>query len=135
MDEMEIDNHTTKGAVDRLLAGVESGDLPNGIFSDDAVLDATVPNWRLSIRGGCAIRDQLSKWYADAGKFESLERTPIPGGELVEFTLTWIEDGVDHMVHQAHILSVVDNFVASDTVFCGGRWPASLVAEMQKHNY
>jgi hypothetical protein len=125
---------TTTGAVDRLLAGVESGDLPDGIFTDDAVLDATVPNWRLTVRGGPAVRDQLSHWYADPGKFESLERTPIPGGELVEFTLTWTEDGVDHMAHQAHILAVVDNFVDRDTVFCGGRWPAPLVAEMQQQN-
>ncbi len=125
---------TTTGAIDQLLAGVVSGDIPEGIFADDAVLDATVPNWRFAIRGGGAIRDQLSQWYADSGQFESLQRTPILGGELVEFTLTWTENGVDHMAHQAHILGVVDNLVASDTVFCGGRWPASLVAEMQQHN-
>lgn len=124
----------TTGAVDQLLAGVVSADIPDGIFTDDAVLDATVPNWRLAIRGGRAIREQLSQWYADPGQFESLKRTPIPGGELVEFTLTWSENGVDHTAHQAHILGVVDNFVASDTLFCGGRWPAPLVAEMQQQS-
>jgi hypothetical protein len=124
----------TTGAVDQLLFGVVSGDMPDGIFTNDAVLDATVPNWRLTIRGGHAIRAQLSQWYADPGKFEVLERTPIPGGELVEFTLTWTENGVDHTAHQVHILGVVDNYVASDTLFCGGRWPAPLVAEMQNHN-
>jgi hypothetical protein len=124
----------TTGAVDQLLFGVLSGDMPDGIFTNDAVLDATVPNWRFTIRGGNAIREQLSQWYAVPGKFEFLDRTPIPGGELVEFTLTWSENGVDHTAHQAHILGVVDNIVVSDTLFCGGRWPAPLVAEMQNHN-
>jgi hypothetical protein len=43
-----------------------------------------------------------------------------------------MEDGVTHRVHQAHILRVVDDRVAMDTAFCGGRWPADLIAEMEE---
>jgi len=50
--------------------------------------------------------------------------------ELVEFTLTWGDDGVSHMCHQAHILRLRVGQVASDTAFCGGRWPAPLISEM-----
>jgi hypothetical protein len=60
-----------------------------------------------------------------------LKRTPLPDGELVEFTLAWTEDGVAHACHQAHILQLRDNRVSADTAFCGGRWPASLIAEME----
>jgi hypothetical protein len=127
---MTSDN--TRGVVDRLLAGVEAGSIPDGLFATDAVLDATVPNWRLSVRGGDAIRDQLAGWFADRGELVSIERAPIPQGELVEFTLTWTEQGVDHTAHQAHILRVAGNRILADTMFCGGRWPASLVAEMEQ---
>jgi len=118
-------------AVDRLLAGIEAGAVPAGIFTDDAALDATVPNWRFSVQGGEAVRFELGRWYADPGQFENVRRSPLPDGELVEFTLGWEEQGIPHACHQAHILRLVDGLVASDTAFCGGRWPASLLAEMQ----
>jgi hypothetical protein len=118
-------------AVDRLLAAIESGTLPpSGIFADDVSFDATVPNWRFTLRGAEIVRDQLGSWYRDPGQFEELRRTPLPDGELVEFTLAWEEGGVPHAGHQAHILRLVDGVIASDTVFCGGRWPAALLAEM-----
>ena len=117
-------------AIDALVAGIEAGAVPPGVFSDDAVLDATVPNWRFTTRGAGAVREELSRWYADPGTFEQLHRRPLADGELVEFTLTWKEDGLTHMCHQAHILGVRDGRVASDTAFCGGRWPEPLIAEM-----
>jgi hypothetical protein len=124
-------NPPPTGAIERFLAGVEAGDLPADVFSEDADLDATVPNWRFSVQGGEAVRAELARWYADAGQFLDVQRTAIPGGELVEFTLTWDEEGVAHRVHQAHILRVSDDRVFSDTAFCGGRWPAELVQQME----
>lgn len=120
------------GVIDRFLSGVEAGQLPGTLFSDDASLDATVPNWRFQVRGGEAVRAELARWYADPGQFLDVERTPIPGGELVEFTLSWMEDGVPHRVHQAHILQVAQGTVSRDTAFCGGRWPADLVQQMEQ---
>jgi hypothetical protein len=117
--------------VDILLSAIEAGDVGNAhVFTGDAVLDATVPNWRFTIRGGDAVRAQLAGWYADPGRFDELRRTPIPGGELVEFALGWEEHGVPHACHQVHILEVRGGLIARDVVFCGGRWPASLLAEM-----
>jgi hypothetical protein len=120
------------GPVERFLAGVEAGDLSGDVFSDDAALDATVPNWRFQVKGGEAVRSELARWYADRGEFLDLQRTPIPGGELVEFTLTWTEEGIPHRVHQAHILRLSEDRVAADTAFCGGRWPAELIAQMEE---
>jgi hypothetical protein len=119
------------GAVDRFLTGVESAQLSDDLFSEDAALDATVPNWRFQVRGGEAVRDELARWYADPGQFLDVQRTPIPSGELVEFTLSWVEEGVPHRVHQAHILQVADGKVCRDTAFCGGRWPADLIQQME----
>jgi hypothetical protein len=126
MDEKEV----LMSPIDALLGGIEAGDVPEGAFSDDAVLDATVPNWRFTTRGGPAVRAELARWYDDPGTFEDLSRSPLPDGELVEFTLTWEENGVAYMCHQAHIIRLRDGKVASDTAFCGGRWPAPLIAEM-----
>jgi hypothetical protein len=59
------------------------------------------------------------------------ERTALPDGKLVEFVPTWEERGIPHICHQAHVLRVVKDRIAEDTAFCGGRWPTSLLVEME----
>ncbi len=118
-------------AVRRFLDGIENASLPEDVFCEDVVLDATVPNWRFSVRGKEAVRAELAKWYADRGCFEELTRIPNEAGELVEFTLSWQEDGMPHSCHQTHLIRIRDQRIAADTVFCGGRWPEPLSAQME----
>jgi hypothetical protein len=119
-------------AVDQLLTAIEAAQVGQcGAFADQVTLDATVPNWRLHRVGSDAVRAELAGWYDHPGHFETLTRTPLPDGELVEYELTWDQDGVPHAVHQLHRLRTEQDRIVSDTVFCGGRWPASLLAEME----
>jgi hypothetical protein len=99
-------------------------------FAAVVELDATVPNWRFSVHGSEDVKAELGRWYADPGHFEELHRTAIGGGELVEFTLSWAENGVPHACHQVHVLRIENEEIVSDRVWCGGRWPASLLAEI-----
>lgn len=116
--------------IDDFIGAVEAGEVTAALFTDDAVLDATVPNWRFSVEGGDAVAAELGRWYDSSGAFETLIRTPFDRGEFVEWTRNWSEDGVPHSSHQLHRLEVLDGRVAADTVWCGGRWSASLLAEM-----
>lgn len=117
--------------VSTLISDIASGTGIGGeVYAPDVAFDATVPNWRFQLSGADAVRDKLSSWYADPGEFSSLDRLPVPDGELVTFTLHWSEDGVDHTSHQAHLLAVTGDRISAHTVWCGGRWPADLVAEM-----
>ena len=104
-------------------------------WSTDATLDATVPNWRLHAAGADAIRAEYARWFADPGQFGEFRRFPVraDGGpsEIVEYTLSWTENGVPHAAHHMHLLTVRDDRIVADTVMCGGRWPASLLAEME----
>jgi hypothetical protein len=123
----------TDTAIDRFCTAITGAQLGTvDVFCEDVVLDATVPNWRFVRRGHQAVRDELAHWYADQGEFDTLRRTPLPAGELVEFDLTWVEGGVPHACRQAHVLELRDGRIARDTVWCGGRWPASLLAEMEE---
>ena len=126
-----MSDHDKTGAVERYLVAIEEAAMSTcDAFGEEMILDATVPNWRYQVQGGTAVKAELSRWYADAGTFEELKRTPLPTGELVEFTLRWEERGVPHAVHQAHVLEVTDGCITRDQVWCGGRWPAALLAEM-----
>ncbi len=136
----------TTAVVDRFLHAVENAAIGScGVWSADASLDATVPNWRLQATGADAIRAEYARWFADPGHFDELNRYRINGdggdgdgddgdggaSELVEYTLSWQENGVPHAAHHMHLLTVRDGFIVSDKVFCGGRWPASLLADME----
>lgn len=101
------------------------------VFTPDAVLDATVPNWRFSVRGSGPVGDELGRWYAHPGTFDSVSRVALPDGELVQFDVSWLEDGTPHAVHQAHVFAVSGDRIARDTAWCGGRWSAAALAEME----
>jgi hypothetical protein len=117
--------------IDRFTQAVANASIGDaGVFAQDAVLDATVPNWRYTVSGAANIAAEFGRWYADPGRFEEIRRTAIPDGELVEFVLTWEEDGEPHMVHQAHVIEVRDGLITRHRAWCGGRWGASLQAEM-----
>jgi hypothetical protein len=123
----------TDTAIDRFCAAIASATLGEAdVFCPDVVLDATVPHWHFLRRGEESVRAELSGWYADPGRFDTLRRTALPDGELVEFDLAWEEGGVPHACRQAHVLALRDGRIAQDTVWCGGRWPASLLAEMEE---
>jgi hypothetical protein len=124
----------TSSAVDKFLQAVESAAIPScDAWSADATLDATVPNWRLRADGPDAIRAEYGRWFADPGHFDELRRCPLGDGtgEVIEYTLSWQENGVPHAAHHMHLLSVRDDQIVADTVLCGGRWPAALLAEME----
>jgi hypothetical protein len=121
-------------AIDRFLHAIQTATIPGcDAWSADAVLDATVPNWRLHAVGADAIRAEYVRWFADKAHFDELHRHPIDGGagEVVEYVLSWSENGIPHAGHHLHVLTVRDDQIVSDMVFCGGRWPASLLAEME----
>jgi hypothetical protein len=121
-------------AIDTFLHAIESASIPDcDAWSTDATLDATVPNWRLHAAGPDEIRAEYARWFADPGHFDELRRYPVGGGasEVIEYTLTWSENGVPHTAHHMHLLTVRDGRIVADTVMCGGRWPASLMAEME----
>ncbi len=75
---------------------------------------------------------QLHAWFQDPGTFEELRRPRISTGEVVEPTVTWIEKGVPRAARQVHVLELdPDGRIAQDNVWCGGRQPAALLAEME----
>ena len=121
---------TTTTAVDRLLAVVVGGTPGADLVTESSVLDATVPGWRFSVTGD-DILEKLSQWFADPGELEELERHVTPTGEVVTYTVTWVEGGVPHAAHHAHVLTIDDDRIVRDQFWCGGRWPAPLLAEME----
>jgi len=126
------DPTTDPKAISRFVDAIAAGNgLPADLFADDATLDATVPNWRLEEHGAAAVAAQLSTWYRHRTRIERACARDITGGVALELDLGWEDDGVPHAAHQLHLLTVEHDRIAEDVVFCGGRWPAGLLAEME----
>jgi hypothetical protein len=126
-------------AVDRFLAAIGSAAFEHAVdvYSSDARLDATVPGWRFAVQGDEAVRDEYGRWFASPNDFVELRREPTPAGEVVEYFVTWLEDGVVHGAHHAHLLTLdpAADRIIDDHVFCGGRWPAPLLADMHAPSF
>jgi hypothetical protein len=121
--------------IGKFLQAIENAAIPGcDAWGPEATLDATVPGWRLHAAGPEAIRAEYARWFADPAHFDELRRYPVAAGasEVVEYTLSWTENGVPHAAHHMHLLTVRDDRIVADTVFCGGRWPAALLAEMEE---
>jgi hypothetical protein len=123
----------TTTVVGRFLAAVEHGRTAglDGVYAADATLDATVPNWRSEVHGPAGIIAEYARWFAHPARFEELVRRPIADGEVVSYVLAWEEHGVPHAGHHCHVLTVDGGRITRDQVWCGGRWPAGLLAEIE----
>jgi hypothetical protein len=119
---------TVTAFLDRVEAG--GGASLGDLYHPTAILDATVPNWRFEVRGNEAIAAEYGRWFYEPGRFEEQARRTVPGGEVVTYLLSWEEGGVPHAAHHCHVLTVEDGLITREQVFCGGRWPAALLAEM-----
>jgi hypothetical protein len=123
--------------VDRFLDAITAGrggDLA-GVYAHDAHVDATVPNWRLSVTGSTAIGAEYARWFSSPGRLEESERRENADGAVITYLLAWDEDGVPHAAHHCHVLTIDPTIdggrIVADKVWCGGRWPAALLAEME----
>ena len=107
----------------------EHGSMP---WADDATLDAVVPGWRCATKGSAAIDRQFRAWFRDPGELEEVRHHATETGAVIELTVTWTEDGVPHAARQIHVLDLDDEGrIAHDAMWCGGRWPAQLLADME----
>lgn len=117
-----------------MIAAIEAGGFSAAcdVYAPDVVLDATVPGWRFKVAGEQGVRDEYGRWFAVPAELVELDRHHIFGGEVVEYFMTWTQGGVVHGAHHLHLLTVdgTSDRISADHVFCGGRWPASLLAEM-----
>ncbi len=123
---------TSSPAIDHFLARIRGEHDGPSPWARGAVLDAVVPGWRFSVCGDEAIRRQIRAWFRDPGTLEELRRHSIAAGEVIELSVSWVEDGVPHAARQIHVLELdPDGHIARHDMWCGGRWPATLLAEME----
>lgn len=121
-------------AVDRLIELISQGRGSEAatLYAPYALLDATVPGWRFQKRGGQSIAEVWSHWFDEPGRFDELDRMPVPDGEVIRYVEAGQENGTTFAVHHCHILTLDEatGLIARHRVWCGGRWYPARLAEM-----
>ena len=122
----------TTTTVDRFLEAITAGaGIPADLLGTDAVLDATLPGWRFSLRGPDAIAEKYSSWFDAPGRFDELDRRRFDGGEVVTYLVASEEDGVPFAARHCHVFTLdASGAIVHDQFFCGGRWYPEQLAEM-----
>ena len=124
----------TDSVVDRFLAAICAGEpmAAADLYVPEVTLDAVVPGWRFSVSGADAVVAEYGRWFGAPGSVDELRRLPTAEGEVLEYTLQWEESGVPHGARHVHLLSIDRDAdrITTDHVWCGGRWPADLLAQM-----
>ena len=99
-------------------------------YTDDALFDASVPNWHFQVEGGRAAVDQLSDWFGIAPTVFEPVVTATDDGAVVDFELRRncpgnpAENHAPHLegTRQAHIFRLRDGKIAEQRVYCSGEW-------------
>lgn len=117
-------------AADRFLAAVEAGRLTSDLYAPDATLDATVPGWRFQVHGVDAILSEYGRWFSDPCRLHTIDRHRLPDGELLRYVQDYDLESGSFTTHHLHLLTIVDDKITRDVVFCGGRWGPEALEKM-----
>jgi len=100
------------------------------MYTDDALFDASVPNWHFQLEGGEKSVAQLADWFGIAPTVFEPVVTATEDGAVVDFELRRTCPGnpsENHAPHlegtrQAHIFRLRDGKIAEQRVYCSGEW-------------
>jgi hypothetical protein len=99
-------------------------------YTDDAVFDASVPNWHFQYEGASKCVDQLADWFGIEPTVFEPTVTATESGCVVDFELRRMCPGnpaENHAPHlegtrQAHIFRLRDGKICEQRVYCSGEW-------------
>ncbi|WHZ11036.1 MAG: hypothetical protein OJF60_001475 [Burkholderiaceae bacterium] len=107
---------------------LETGAVPDGLFTADVLCDFTLPKWRLQaqgIEGMAALRKAghpgpgtVPRWRCDATE----------SGFVLEFEEQWVQDGKEWYSREMVRADARSGTISEFAVYCTGDWDAELRA-------
>lgn len=118
-----IDDSVVRTAAERLVAFLETGKAPVGLFAVDAFCDFTVPQWRLQARGADDVVALRTTSHPSPGTVPRRRCDPTPTGFVLEVEERW-EDGGDHWYCREMLRADLDGdgAISELTAYCTRDW-------------
>ncbi|MFI6561824.1 hypothetical protein [Streptomyces sp. NPDC050534] len=101
---------------------LESNTAPEGLFTDDVLLDLTLPQWRLQTRG----RDELvalrRRSHPARGTVPRHRVDPTPTGFVMEFEESWVDGQGTWYCRELMRAELRDGAIGEASLYCTGDW-------------
>jgi len=114
---------------DKLIAFLETGDVPDGLFAPDVFLDFTLPLWRVQADNATDAVAARRAGHPSAGRVPRSRYDATETGFLLEVEETWEHGGESWYCRELMRADVRDGAIAELAVYCTGDWDAARQAE------
>lgn len=122
-----------KELADLFMRFLETGTVPDGLFTDDVLLDLSLPQWRLQTRGPAelaAVRRRSHPWLGTVPRHR-VDATPT--GLVLEFEERWEDEEGTWYCRELMRADVRDGAISEASVYCTGDWsPATQAAHARE---
>jgi hypothetical protein len=113
----------------RLIALLETGNPPDGLFTADVFCDFTSPRWRVQAQGADALVALRRRGHPTAGRVPRFRCDPTPRGFVLEVEEEWAQDGEHWYCRELFRADVQGEAIAALSVYCTGDWDSARRAE------
>jgi hypothetical protein len=113
----------------KLIAFLETGDAPDGLFTPDVFVDFTSPRWREQGQGVERAVAMRRAGHPGPGTVPRFRVDPTPTGFVLEVEERWQQFGEDWYCRELFRADVRDGAIAELSVYCTGDWDRARRAE------
>jgi hypothetical protein len=113
----------------QLVAFLETGHAPDGLFTDDAFCDFTMPQWRLQASGRDDLVALRLQGHPDPGRVPRSRLDATDTGFVLEVEEEWEQNGEPWYCREMMRADVVDGSIAQISVYCTGDWDRARVEQ------
>jgi hypothetical protein len=106
----------------KMVAFLETGTAPEGLFHPDVFLDLSMPTWRVQAQGLQDLQQERKEGHPGPGTVARWRSDPTPTGLVFEFEERWSHQGQQWYSREMIRMEVVDGAVAELSVYCTGDW-------------
>jgi hypothetical protein len=121
------DDHRRELA-DKLIAFLEEGVAPDGLFTPETFCDFTMPEWRLQFQGGDAIVAGRRASHPSAGRVPRSRLDATAAGFVLEVEEVWEHGGDSWYCRELFRADVGADGLTQLSVYCTGDWSGEQVA-------
>lgn len=123
-----IELRTAPEVVHKFVHWIETGDVPDGLFTDDVFADLTVPQWRLQASGREAVTNLRRASHPAPGRIPRVRYDPTPTGFVIEWEESWDEHGDSWYCREMMRAEVRGGAISEMSTYCTGDWSTAQVA-------
>jgi hypothetical protein len=108
----------------RFIEFLETGDVPEGLFTDDIFCDFTMPKWRLQSEGIAGVVALRKAGHPGPGTIPRWRCDATAHGFVLEFEERWEWDGKDWYSRELARADAPTGAISALSVYCTGDWDA-----------